>query len=226
MQAEKLIHKRLQGNLSDHAYLLVSSDSKILDQQIIFFIQNLDISKHQVIRIAATDKKNGEIGIQLVRELRRQLSLKTTEGYRLVIIEQAEKLTTEAANSFLKTLEEPPEKTIIILTASSQNLLPTIVSRCQLYIFPVKSEYKLISQSEIGDLTKMSIKEKFALAEKISKETDINLYLQDLSVYYSKLLIKSHKYSSILKRLETAKKHFSAGVNPRIILENIFLNLV
>ncbi|MBN1276242.1 MAG: DNA polymerase III subunit delta' [Deltaproteobacteria bacterium] len=73
------------------------------------------------------------IKIDQIRELNRQLSFAPVAGkYRVCVLHQSEAMTSEAANSFLKTLEEPPSGTIFILKASeSLNLLPTIVSRCQ-----------------------------------------------------------------------------------------------
>lgn len=69
--------------------------------------------------------------IKDIREINHKLSLKSGEKPRGVIIQDAHLLTTEAANSFLKTLEEPPGNTIIILTAPNGDLvLPTIASRC------------------------------------------------------------------------------------------------
>jgi len=75
------------------------------------------------------------IGIEVIRELRRSITLKPFKSaYRIFVIRQAEKLTREAANSFLKSLEEPPEYVIFILTSDNRKLLlPTIISRS----FPV-----------------------------------------------------------------------------------------
>lgn len=73
------------------------------------------------------------IGIESIRELEHFLSLKVPSReavHRVVIIEDAHLLTTEAQNAFLKTLEEPPAGTVFILTsAHEQALLPTIRSR-------------------------------------------------------------------------------------------------
>ncbi len=75
------------------------------------------------------------ISIDIVRELQKFLLLKTTgkgDIRRIVIIEHAHKMTTEAQNAFLKLLEEPPADTLIMLTAhSARDLLPTITSRTQ-----------------------------------------------------------------------------------------------
>lgn len=73
------------------------------------------------------------IGVEKVRELEHFLSLKvptSQQANRVIIFENAQLMTEEAQNALLKTLEEPPEKTIIILTVSqSQALLPTVISR-------------------------------------------------------------------------------------------------
>jgi DNA polymerase-3 subunit delta' len=79
----------------------------------------------------APDGQN--IKIEQIRELNRDLNYKPVSGrYRITIIDRAEMMTVEAANSFLKTLEEPPPGNIIVLkVVDPYDLLPTIVSRCQ-----------------------------------------------------------------------------------------------
>jgi DNA polymerase-3 subunit delta' len=73
------------------------------------------------------------IKIEQVRGIDREMGFKPLSGRcRVVIIRSAERMTMEAANAFLKTLEEPPPGNILILNASEPlDLLPTIVSRCQ-----------------------------------------------------------------------------------------------
>ena len=77
------------------------------------------------------DKKN--ISIEQIKDLNRELRFAPVSArYRVCLIQQAEIMTVEAANSFLKTLEEPPPGNILILkTIDPRDLLPTIVSRCQ-----------------------------------------------------------------------------------------------
>ena len=81
----------------------------------------------------ALDKANF-IKVNSVRELRREASLTGFLGGRKVfIVSDADMMNTEASNSLLKTLEEPPADTVLILTTSRKDqLLPTIISRCQL----------------------------------------------------------------------------------------------
>ncbi|NLW19429.1 MAG: DNA polymerase III subunit delta' [Candidatus Cloacimonetes bacterium] len=76
---------------------------------------------------------NTMIRIESINWLIRRLSLSVHEARRrLCLIENADQMNTESQNAFLKTLEEPPADTVIILTSSQPSkLLPTVVSRCQ-----------------------------------------------------------------------------------------------
>lgn len=77
------------------------------------------------------------IGIKQVLALRREVVYPPYEGrWKAYIFAGADALTTEAANSLLKALEEPPPRVVIILVAESTvPMLPTVVSRCQLVRF-------------------------------------------------------------------------------------------
>ncbi len=79
------------------------------------------------------DNKQLMISVHEIRELKRKIFLKTFEAeYKIVILWQAELIRTGAANAFLKLLEEPPDKTLILLTCEDPGkLLITINSRCQ-----------------------------------------------------------------------------------------------
>ncbi len=76
----------------------------------------------------------GTLKVDQVRELQRGLSLAPyTAHYRIALLLRFEEAHPSAANALLKTLEEPPPKVIILVVASSpEELLPTIVSRCEI----------------------------------------------------------------------------------------------
>lgn len=73
------------------------------------------------------------VSVEAVRHMNTELSRRPHEGnYKILLIPEAEHLTTAAANAFLKTLEEPPPFVVILLTVRDlELLLPTIRSRCQ-----------------------------------------------------------------------------------------------
>ncbi len=73
---------------------------------------------------------------QIIKDIEPWLAVKPYRAkHRIVIIRDAHLMTPEAANALLKTLEEPPACTIIILVADNNNILETIVSRCSLISF-------------------------------------------------------------------------------------------
>jgi DNA polymerase-3 subunit delta' len=78
-------------------------------------------------------EKNVNIPVDQIRQMQKELCLKPFEGKRkVVIITEVENMHPSSANSLLKTLEEPPPDSSLILTTTDINrLLPTVVSRCQ-----------------------------------------------------------------------------------------------
>lgn len=86
---------------------------------------------HPDMHTLATEERS--ISVETIRELREELALRPFEGGRhVVIIEQAEKMTTQAQNALLKTLEEPiGEVVFLLITDQPGGMLTTIISRCQ-----------------------------------------------------------------------------------------------
>lgn len=82
------------------------------------------------------------IGIEQVLAWQQKVYFKHYEGnYKVSVIEQADSVTLPAANALLKVIEEPPERTVIILCAqNAEGILPTIQSRAQLVYFPDLTE--------------------------------------------------------------------------------------
>jgi DNA polymerase-3 subunit delta' len=103
--------------------------------------QRMDKGMHpDLLQITPTA---GVIKIGQIRELQRSLAFKPYEArWRVVIVDGAERMTRETANAFLKTLEEPPQSTTIILVAAALEGLPsTVLSRCQRITFnPLSDE--------------------------------------------------------------------------------------
>lgn len=88
------------------------------------------------------------IGIDEVREAITEVQTCSYEGgYRFLIVDEAQRLTEEAQNGLLKTLEEPPASLVIILVAQwGGYLLPTVVSRCRPFEFLVLP-YQLVQEN-------------------------------------------------------------------------------
>lgn len=146
------LEKSLKSEQIAHAYLFYGPThlgkrtvaekfaEKLLGQTILNHPDVYEIARE---RSAKENKLTKNISIEQIRELLRKLSLSSfLNSYKIGIIEEAETMSDEAANSLLKTLEEPTPKTVLILLSASISALPqTIVSRCQtLKFLPVAKE--------------------------------------------------------------------------------------
>jgi len=100
--------------------------------------------------------QNGQsqIKIEDIREILRQANMRPYEGRsKVFIIDNAHKLTVEAANSLLKVLEEPPNDVLIILiTHKPQNIIKTVLSRCKAIKFSplIRSELETVLVENYG----------------------------------------------------------------------------
>ncbi len=159
-----------------------------------------------VISASERDEKfgdGGEIKISQIRQVNNFLNYKSYYGsYKIVVIEGAENMNQEAQSCFLKTLEEPKGKTLIILISSKPDmLLPTILSRCQVvkYSKPkgftadperIKKEQELLGN--LIPLLDSSLADKFKYAKSIDfqKQNLENILEAIQSHFRNQLLIK------------------------------------
>jgi len=151
------------GNLS-HAYLLTGPNSvgkHTVSRKMAGILQCendfchkcpacLQVSHGNHIDTLELEDDKNSIKIEDVRKIIERCSMTGQSKYKIFLIQSIERMTNEAANSFLKVLEEPPPKTVFILTTNSvRDLLPTIISRVRTIKFNHFSanylEEKLIS---------------------------------------------------------------------------------
>ncbi len=127
------------------------------------------------------------IGIDQIRQVQESVKFGAVSGhYLVVIIPECDRLTTEAANAFLKTLEEPlPGVCFLLSTHHLFRVLPTVRSRCQLLDFPVETE--IVSDSSLlsfPDLLALSEMDRFILSETLSQDkTQIDAHLRSWIQY-------------------------------------------
>ena len=96
----------------------------------------LQVSKGGHMDTIELKDDGGSIKIGEVRKIVERLSMTGQSNYKILLIQSLERMTREAANSFLKTLEEPSPRTVFIMTTNSmRDLLPTIVSRVRILKF-------------------------------------------------------------------------------------------
>jgi len=96
--------------------------------------QQIERMQHPDLMLVQAESQGGVLKVDQVREARRVLTLKPYQSaYRIVLFLRFQEANDSAANALLKTLEEAPSHAVLILTADSpEQLLPTIVSRCEI----------------------------------------------------------------------------------------------
>lgn len=181
---------------------------------------------------------NGKtIKIKQIHDFIRKIQLKPySSKFKVGVIISAEKMTKEAQNALLKTLEEPPTNTFLILTTTSVNkLLPTIISRCQVLEFK-DDEKGQIDLDIAKTILKANIVERFQMVERIVQQKDklkmsedINDLTEKLLLYFRKQLLKMHKNNlnivRIIDLIEATQTAINKNVNTRLALESLMINL-
>jgi DNA polymerase-3 subunit delta' len=129
-----LARARAEGRMP-HAVLLTGADGAILarasEQLASMHLGEADPLAHPDCRVLRPAKKSRRIGIENTLEVVAALRLSSLTPRRVVIVNEPDRFHSESANAFLKTLEEPPPGTLIILqTTHYYRVLPTILSRC------------------------------------------------------------------------------------------------
>jgi DNA polymerase-3 subunit delta' len=109
--------------------------------------QQVEVGTHPDVLILCTPEGKHELPVEEMREFCAQLARTPARGgWKIGIIEDVDEFNLESANSFLKSLEEPPPHTILFLIATSTDRqLPTILSRCQIVRFSPLSPVDLSS---------------------------------------------------------------------------------
>lgn len=172
------------------------------------------------------DSGEKSIGVEEAKKIRRHFHLKpySTLG-KVAVILGADKLTAEAQNSLLKTLEEPPSEANLILTTSQEEkILPTIISRCEIVRIDEqnKNQRRESFKVVIEQLLVSNIEKRFEIIEKVEEK---EAFLKALEVYFYEKLRKDLQSIASVKLILEAKKWQGSNVNIRAILEYLSLNL-
>lgn len=168
-----------------HFFYPVNTTSKIKDKPVSdhfsdewrkFVLTNPYGSLFEWLQTLGIENKQGNISRREANNISRKLSLKSHDGgYKVAIIWMAENMGNECANAILKLIEEPTEKTLLLLLAErEEKLLTTITSRCQKITFP------LLPETEIGEKLISDLKLDESRAFQISRRAqgDYNKALQ------------------------------------------------
>lgn len=151
---KEIIDKQLKSEIFPHAYLFAGSEgvgklllAKEFAKKV---LKTENLENHPDFQILDAE---GEITMEMALDFIGKLGFKPFFGTKkIAVINNAQNLNQKSSNALLKTLEEPSESTIIILIANSARLLPTILSRCQIFNFNGFSKALLKQFAELQKL--------------------------------------------------------------------------
>lgn len=163
-------NKRADKNSLSHAHLIIGPDgigksiiANIFARKILGASDNRDY-----VDIINYKPKKASFGVDDIREIIEEVTKKPYEGdKKVIIIHQGSKLTVQAQNALLKTIEEPPLGVyIIILSESLELMLDTIKSRCQIYkLTPLDKQDMIKYIKRLGETQEDRILSALAYAE-------------------------------------------------------------
>ncbi len=215
-----------------HSFLIISNTLETVQKKtddicVQFSIDTLD----QTTLI--TEKS---IGIEDIRNIQKNLSLSPLKSpIKAAIIHNADTMTIDAQNAFLKTLEEPPQNTIILLLGKNiENFLPTIISRCT--VISEKEADKQFSPKEqetanifFSTLPTMSTGEKLKYAEGFGKSKETILATLETNIFFAReQMLHTYKKDWVhtIRQLQnTYALLTNTNANPRLALEHMLLSL-
>jgi DNA polymerase-3 subunit delta' len=208
----------IERNALSHAHLIIGEDGigkSILARRFAAKIMKKDDFKEYIDIVNYKTTKNS-FGVDEVREIITETNKRPYEGdKKVIIIYEGNKLTVQAQNALLKTIEEPPSGVyIIILCESAELILDTIKSRCQVHkLFPLKeSEIKLFIEEKYSNIDKDKKSTLISFSEgipgKVEKFIEDSSF-EDLRNIVLDLLkdINSHNEDIILKYETIIAKH-------------------
>jgi DNA polymerase III subunit delta' len=146
-----------------HAYLItgpLGSGKELLAAEMASMVngtpaEDVFSAKAREIFVARPESKSRRIVIEQIRELEHALQMRASNGRcKVAILPDADRLVTQAANAFLKTLEEPPKDSLLLLLSALPEALPeTILSRC--IVIPLAPNGQRQSKDEEKKLLKL-----------------------------------------------------------------------
>jgi DNA polymerase III delta prime subunit len=211
------------GSLT-HAYLVIGGDPSEIEQLARELADTLGISKSDFHPIEG----EGTISIERIRTLIHDLSLRPhSSPEKLALIKNAQKMTPEAQNALLKTLEEPPGDAVIILSIPQEGgVLPTIASRCQKLRLSGEEEFFQADVPELYEISSMPLVERFKLAETLAKNEELPNVVDGWLVSLRKVMKQESSAAHLAESVFSVKKLISdTNVNRRLLLEQLFLEL-
>jgi len=215
--ALEFLRRAYAQNRLAHAYLITGppgSGKEVLAAEVASLVngtpaKDIFSAKAREVFIARPESKSRRISIEQIRELEHALQMRAVNSHgKVAIISDADRLGGEAANAFLKTLEEPPKDSLLLLLSALPEALPeTILSRC--IAIPLASDGEAQSKKEEEKLVK--------LLQQASRHTTWSIqFAYRLAQEFQQLLRSireevKHETDSALKQDQTRYKDATDG---------------
>ncbi|MCV2287431.1 DNA polymerase III subunit delta' [Clostridioides difficile] len=199
--AKKYLTNSIKKNKLNNAYMFEGMDGigkkKFADElsKLLLDYENLENSPDYVL----IKPDGNSIKIAQIRNLQSDIVIRPHKDYKIYIINNAEKMTVEAQNALLKTLEEPPNYAIIILvTNNKESLLETIKSRCDIIKFspiPIEDLKRYLIntgiEEERAQLLAIFSKGSIENALNLSQSSEFSMMREDIQQYIQIMLDKN-----------------------------------
>ena len=245
----EFLKKKHELNQLSHAYLFTGGKEIGKKTFAVEFAELVGCKFPDLLIVKSIDSKssiedkrdNLEIDVGQVRDALKFLSYKSYNGgFKIVIVEHADRMNQEAQSCFLKTLEEPKGQTLIILVTSKPDmLLSTIASRCQTIKFsrpkdlPASPERLKKEQEILKDLLPVinsSFAEKFKYVKSLDFEKQsADDILEAMQKHFRKQLLDDVSNKKAKKFLELSeeisKNLLFTNANPKLALEILLMEI-
>ena len=129
--------------------------------------KSLDELEGDLVRIVKPRSKSRRIIVEDMRELEKSFHVASEAGkWKVGVILHADRMNEQAENAFLKTLEEPPNNSLLLLLTDAPDLLlPTILSRCVRLSLYSSGESRILNETELALLAKLAATAKLGLGD-------------------------------------------------------------
>lgn len=223
-------------------YLVITSQIDLADDSIKELISKLWDKKIALEKLGSNPdyhmidgRVDNSIGIEQIKDLQDEMQYKPfQERVQIAVILDAKKLTTQAQNAFLKTLEDSSDTTVYILVAGNEkDLLPTIVSRSKKLYSKSKREKgdkKLEEEMCFGNDDLIYC---FSIFERVAKDKTktleyLDTYLNTLQEELRNGIKEGISIEDITEKISLVnitKGQVNANGNRRLLLENLYLQI-
>lgn len=178
------------------------------------------INKSLELEIDINEKK-ASIGVEDVKEIISWNSVKTHE-VRVAFLFNADKLTTQAQNALLKSIEEPNVLSQIVLITNNKNtFLDTILSRCRVIEFEsIQKESKNVAEFLNGSY----LEKKKILSDLTASRIEFIVFIENLLINISEVLKVWNSEKNVIELIENWQLALKSNVNIKAIASSVLLN--